>query len=83
MFCNGDCVAESMSTLIKGHDYRRGIDVSHTGAEWRALLSEAAYTRRIGSGVLAFDRRDGHTSLAFEIYDDDGAISPPRRGMLR
>lgn len=73
-----------MSALIKGHDYRRGIDVSLTGAEWRSLLSEATYTRRIGAGVLAFERRDdGHTSLAFEIYDDDGAISQPRRGVAR
>jgi hypothetical protein len=72
-----------MSTLIRGHDYRRGIDVSLTGAEWRALLTEAAYTRRIGAGVLAFERRDGQTSLAYEIYDDDGAVSAPRRGMVR
>lgn len=72
-----------MSRLIRGHDYRRGIDVSMTGAEWRSLLSAAVYTRRIGGDVLAFERRDGHTSLAFEIYDDDGAISRPRRGVSR
>lgn len=65
-----------MSTLIRGHDYRRGVDLELTGAQWRALLSTAAYTRRIGAGVLAFVRRDGETSLAYEVYDDDGAMSP-------
>jgi hypothetical protein len=81
MLCNDHRVAEQMSTLIRGHDYRRGIDVFLTGAQWRSLLSETAYTRRIGSGVLAFDRREGNTSLAFEIYDDDGVIGAQRRGM--
>lgn len=76
-------VADQMSRLIRGHDYRNGIDVSLTGAEWRALLSEATYTRRIGAGVLAFERREGHTSLAFEIYDEGGETSPLRRGIQR
>jgi hypothetical protein len=72
-----------MSTLIRGHDYRQGVDLSLTGAEWRALFSKATYTRRIGAGVLAFERRDGHTSLAFEVYDDNGTVSSQRRGIRR
>lgn len=68
-----------MSTRVKGHDYRRGVDVEMTGAEWRAILSEAAYTRRIGNGVLAFERDNGQTRLAFEIFDDEGRINPRRR----
>lgn len=83
MFRNHYRVAESMSTMIKGHDYRRGVDLALTGAEWRALLSAAAYTRRIGTTVLAFDRRgdNGQTFLAYEIYDDDGATNLSRRGI--
>lgn len=69
-----------MSGRIKGHDYARGVDVELTSAEWRSLLSEAAYTRRIGTGVLAFERRDGDPVLAFEIYDDDGVIKHQRPG---
>lgn len=64
-----------MSTRIKGHDYRHGVDLELTGAEWRALLSTAEFTRRIGSGVLAYERRQGRALLAFEIYDDEGAVN--------
>jgi hypothetical protein len=79
MFRNDHGVVESMSTLIRGYDYRRGVDLALTGAQWRSLLSAAAYTRRIGTGVLAFERRDGATSLAYEVYDDGGAMPSPRR----
>jgi hypothetical protein len=68
-----------MNALIRGHDYRRGVDLALTGSQWRSLLSTAEYTRRIGTGVLAYDRRNGHSSLAYEIYDDDGAMPSPRR----
>lgn len=68
-----------MNTLIRGYDYRRGVDLALTGAQWRSLLSTAEYTRRIGSGVLAYDRRNGKTSLVYEVYDDDGAMASPRR----
>lgn len=63
-----------MSARIKGHDYRHGVDLELTGAEWRSILSGAAYTRRIGAGVLAFERDEGGARLVFEIYDEDGAI---------
>lgn len=72
-----------MSARIKGHDYRRGIDIEMTGAEWRALLSAAAYTRRIGNGVLAFERDNGRSLLAFEVYDDDGAMNLRRRELRK
>lgn len=67
-----------MSARIKGHDYRRGVDVELTGAEWRGLLSGAAYVRRIGNGVLAYERQEGRALLAFEVYDD-GALNLRRR----
>lgn len=72
-----------MSARVKGHDYRRGVDVELTGAEWRSLLSAAAYTRRIGTGVLAFERDNGCTRLAFEIYDDNGAVSRRRLELVK
>lgn len=78
MFRHDHGLVEAMNTLIRGHDYRRGVDLELTGAQWRALLSTAEYTRRIGAGVLAYARRDGAVSLAYEVYDDDGAMSPRR-----
>lgn len=63
-----------MSGRIKGHDYRNGVDLELTGAEWRELLSKAEFTRRIGNGVLAYERRGGRALLAFEIYDEEGAV---------
>lgn len=68
-----------MSTRIKGHDYRNGVDLELTGAEWRELLSRAEFTRRIGNGVLAYERSAGRALLAFEIYDDEGAVNLRRR----
>jgi hypothetical protein len=68
-----------MNARIKGHDYRRGIDMELSGAQWRELLSSMAYTRRIGNGILAFAREDGRTLLAFEIFDDSGAVGLRRR----
>lgn len=72
-----------MSARIRGHDYRRGVDLELSGAEWRLLLSQAEYTRRIGSGVLAYERRNGHALLAFEIFDEDGAMNQRRREQRR
>lgn len=72
-----------MSARIKGHDYRCGIDIEMTGAEWRTLLSAAAYTRRIGNGVLAFERDNGRTRLVFEVYDDDGAMNLRHRELRK
>jgi len=76
-------VAESMSALVNGHDFRHGVDLALSAAEWRSRLSEAAYIRRIGQRVLAFERRDGDVSLAFEIFDEGGAIGPLHRGTRR
>lgn len=64
---------------IRGHDYRRGVDVEMTGAEWRALLSEAAYIRRVGNAVLAYQRENGQSHLVFEVYEDNGAVRRRRR----
>jgi hypothetical protein len=64
-----------MSPRIKGHDYRLGRDLELSGAEWRALLSTADFTRRIGNGVLAYQRREGRAHLAFEVYDEQGAMN--------
>jgi hypothetical protein len=72
-----------MSARIKGHDYRSGVDLEMSGAEWRALLSAAYYTRRIGNGVLAYQRENGHTRLAFEVYDDNGAVHLRRPGVKK
>lgn len=71
-----------MSKRIKGHDYQRGVDIELTGAEWRTLLSAVEYIRRIGTGVLAFQRRDGRTTLAFEVYDD-GSMNLRGAGVRR
>lgn len=72
-----------MSARIRGHDYRRGVDLELSGAEWRLLLSQADYTRRIGRGVLAYERREGRALLAFEIFDENGAISLRRQEQRR
>jgi hypothetical protein len=39
-----------------------------TRGEWRAILVDAAFARRIGVDVLAFARRaDGHSTLTFHV----------------
>lgn len=63
-----------MSARIRGHDYQRGVDLELSGAEWRTLLSQAEYTRRIGTGVLAYARRNGRALLTFEVFDEEGAM---------
>lgn len=55
---------------FKGHDYLHGTDVEKSSTEWRGILVDAAYTRRVSGDMLVFKRLNGRLSLAFEIYDD-------------
>lgn len=68
---------------MRGHDYRRGVDVEMSSAEWRTLFSSVAYIRRIGSGVFAYERENGRARLVFEVYDNDGVVNLRHLGVRK
>lgn len=70
--------------VIKGHDYRRGIDVEKSRAGWQLEFGASTHTRRVGGDLLVYEKgTDGKSVLRFEVYDGGSLGRPQRHGGIK